>query len=123
MYLYTKAGAQADGFGFQKYQAGPKAVSGKAQGPAWPGFFWPGFWPQAGAGTSLGPTPGSGPLTTWTWIYKSGVGPPSLWPGHSDLWGRSGPDPGPRGPGLDSGQSRTRYMTSLNNFNYNLYQI
>ena len=48
MYLHTKAGAQADGFGFQKYQAGPKAGSGQAQGPAWPGF-----WPQAGAGTSL----------------------------------------------------------------------
>lgn len=27
-------------------------------------------------------------------------GPPSHWPGHSDLWGRSGPDLGPRGPGL-----------------------
>ena len=43
MYLHTKAGAQADGFGFQKYQAGPKAVSGQAQGPAWHGFFWPGL--------------------------------------------------------------------------------
>ena len=43
MYLHTKAGAQADGFGFQKYQAKPKAVSGQAQGLAWPGCFWPGL--------------------------------------------------------------------------------
>jgi hypothetical protein len=45
--------AQAAGFGFQKSQAGPKASSSQTQGPNWPGFFWPGFWPQAGAGTSL----------------------------------------------------------------------
>ena len=34
MYLHTKAGAQADGFGFQKYQAGPKAVSSTGPGLA-----------------------------------------------------------------------------------------
>jgi hypothetical protein len=42
-YIFTKAGAQAGGFGFQELQAGPKAASGQAQGPAWPGFFWPGL--------------------------------------------------------------------------------
>ena len=50
-YIPTKAGAQAGGFGFQKSKAGPKAASGQAQGPAWPGF-----WPQAGASTSLART-------------------------------------------------------------------
>ena len=52
----TKAGAQAGSLGFQKSQARPKATSGQAQGLALPSFFWlawPGFWPQAGAGTSL----------------------------------------------------------------------
>jgi hypothetical protein len=34
-----KAGAQANGFGFPKIQAGPKAVSSQKLGPAWPGFF------------------------------------------------------------------------------------
>ena len=38
-----KAGAQANGFGFPKIQAGPKAVSGQRSGPAWPGFFWLGL--------------------------------------------------------------------------------
>ena len=35
--------AQANGFGFSKTQARPKAVSGQRLGPAWPGFFWPGL--------------------------------------------------------------------------------
>jgi hypothetical protein len=35
--------AQAVGFGFEKFQAGPKAVSGQRSGPAWPGFFWLGL--------------------------------------------------------------------------------
>ena len=52
-----------------------------------------------------GPTLRSGLLTTWTWTYKIRSGPASHWPGPSDLWGRSGPDPGPRGPGPDLGQS------------------
>ena len=39
---------------------------------------------------------------------KFGSGPTTYWPGHSDLWVRSGPDPGPRGPGPNSGQSRFR---------------
>ena len=43
IYVPTKARAQASGFGFQKLQAGPKAASSQAQGPAWPGFFWPGL--------------------------------------------------------------------------------
>ena len=43
IYVPTKARAQAGGFGFQKLQAGPKAASSQAQGPAWPGFFWPGL--------------------------------------------------------------------------------
>ena len=38
-----QAPAQADGLGFVKLEAGPKAVSGQAQGPAWPGIFWPGL--------------------------------------------------------------------------------
>ena len=42
-YIPTKARAQAGGFGFQKSQARPKAASIQAQGPAWPGFFWPGL--------------------------------------------------------------------------------
>jgi hypothetical protein len=50
-----------------------------------------------------GPTPGSGPLTTWTWTYKNGSGTTFDWPGPSDPWGRSGPDPGPQGPGPDPG--------------------
>ena len=52
----TKAGAQAGGLGFQKLQAGPKATSGQAQGLAWPGF-----WPQARAGTSL-----AGKIPIWS---------------------------------------------------------
>ena len=31
MYLHTKAGAQADGFGFQKYQARPSTGPGLAR--------------------------------------------------------------------------------------------
>jgi hypothetical protein len=38
-----KAVAQANGFGFPKTQARPKAVSGQRYGPAWPGFFWLGL--------------------------------------------------------------------------------
>ena len=45
--------------------------------------------------SNLGLTPGSRPLTTWTWTYKVGSGPPSHWPRPLDLWGQSGPDPGP----------------------------
>jgi len=41
------------GFGFLKTQAGPKPIPGQRSGPAWLGLAWPGFWPQAGAGTSL----------------------------------------------------------------------
>ena len=51
-----------------------------------------------------GPTPRSGPLTTWTWTYKIGGQSTSHWPGNSD--------PGPRGPGPDFGQSR--YFTPKN---------
>src|SRR6266567_6356799 len=36
------------GFFFLKTQAGPKPIPGQRSGPAWPGF-----WPQARAGTSL----------------------------------------------------------------------
>ena len=43
VYKYYKSRVQAIGLGFQKSQAGPKAASGQAQGPAWPGFFWPGL--------------------------------------------------------------------------------
>ena len=39
----TKAGAQANGFGFSISQAGPKAGSEQRSGPAWPGFFWLGL--------------------------------------------------------------------------------
>jgi hypothetical protein len=52
-----------------------------------------------------GPNPRFGPLTTWTWTYKMGFSSPSHWPGHSDLWVRSGPDPGLGGPGPNRGQS------------------
>ena len=36
-----------------KTQARPKPIPGQRSGPAWLGPAWPGFWPQAGAGTSL----------------------------------------------------------------------
>jgi hypothetical protein len=36
----------------------------------------------------------------------------SHWPGPSNLWVRSGPDPGPRGPGPNPGQS-TRTLNCL----------
>ena len=49
----TKAGAQANGFGFSISQAGPKTGSGQRSGLAFFGLAWPGFWPQAKAGTSL----------------------------------------------------------------------
>jgi hypothetical protein len=42
-YFQPQAMAQANGFGFSKNQARPKAVSGQQSGPAWPGFFWPGL--------------------------------------------------------------------------------
>ena len=48
-----KAMAQANGFGFPKTQARPKAPSSQKFAPAWPGFFasaWLGFWLKAGAG-------------------------------------------------------------------------
>jgi hypothetical protein len=52
----AQAGAQANGFGFPKVQAGPKAVSGQRSGPAFFGSAWPSSWLQAGAGTSLAST-------------------------------------------------------------------
>ena len=48
IFLGYKARDQANSFGFPISQAGPKAILGQKSGLAWPGF-----WPQARAGTSL----------------------------------------------------------------------
>ena len=62
-------------------------------------------FPLAGPGPD--PVRPLGPVhsPTRTWTYNIGSGRPSHWPGPSDLWGRSGLDTGPRGPGPTLGQS------------------
>ena len=65
----TKAGAQANGFGFSISQAGPKAGSGQRSGPAWPSFFWLGLARLLASGQSRHITicgviiPGSGAVS------------------------------------------------------------
>src|SRR5271155_4960380 len=74
------------------------------------------------AGPGPDPVRPQGPVhsPTRTWTYEIGSGPPSHWPGPSDLWGRSGPDTGPRGPGPTLGQSNgatvVQYFTLSHTF-------
>ena len=54
--MVYKYRAQAVGLGFQNHRPGqnpPQAKHRARLGLAFFGLAWPGFWPQAGAGTSL----------------------------------------------------------------------
>ena len=87
----AQAGAQANGFGFPKVQAGPKAVSGQRSGPAFFGLAWPGFWPQAGAGTSLEWTQKSFNFLGKGVIEVIGMVDTALRTSHWVGWGSTGP--------------------------------
>ena len=55
MYL-RKPGPKPGALAFKNYRPGQKLPQAKHRarlGPAFFGLAWPGFWPQAGAGTSL----------------------------------------------------------------------
>ena len=55
MYL-QKPGPKPGALAFKNYRPGQKPPQAKHRawlGPAFFGLAWPGFWPQAGAGTSL----------------------------------------------------------------------
>ena len=71
-----KAPAQANGFGFPKTQAGPKAVPGQCLGLAWPGFFWLGLARLLASGQSWHITTCmlrriSSEMYSWTWKAPS----------------------------------------------------
>ena len=67
----------------------------------------------ARSGSGPGLTPRVGPSSVWPWTPPQGVHSAMPWPGPSDLPLRSGPDPGPQGPGLTLRQSRLQSLATI----------
>jgi hypothetical protein len=66
-----KPGLRPTALAFPYPRPGQKPAQAKGQGPAWLGLAWPGFWPQAKAGTSL--------LLRVLWLLRVlSIGPTSL---------------------------------------------